>query len=86
MTKTNEFLEIIEKKNKEKNKSKFSGTFSEYLKLVEEDGTISILAHKRLYETIKEEGVTRMSPEDGRCANLFNGEKIRTYDYFQTMF
>lgn len=86
MTKTNEFLDIIEKKNKEKNKSKFSGTFSDYLKLVEEDGGITVLAHRRLYDTIKEKGVTRMSPEDGRCANLFNGEKLRTYDYFQSKF
>ncbi|MBC8225725.1 MAG: hypothetical protein H8E74_01110 [Gammaproteobacteria bacterium] len=86
MTKTNKFLDIIEKKSKEKGKDKFSGTFSDYLKLIEESEGISVLAHKRLYDAIKSRGVTRMTPEDPRCANLFNGEKLRTYDYFQSNF
>jgi serine protein kinase len=86
MTKTNEFLDIVEKRSKEKSRTKFSGTFSDYLELVEENRGIPVLAHRRLYDTIKDHGVTRMSPEDGRCANLFNGEQIRTYDYFQSKF
>jgi serine protein kinase len=86
MTKTNEFLDIVEKRSKEKSRAKFSGTFSDYLELVEENRRIPVLAHRRLYDTIKDYGVTRMSPEDGRCANLFNGEQIRTYDYFQSKF
>lgn len=86
MTKTNEFLDIIKKRSKKKSRSKFAGTFSDYLKLIEETEGISVLAHKRLYDTIKAYGVTRMSPESDRCASLFNSEKLRTYDYFQSKF
>ena len=85
-TKTNKFLEIAEKHKKSNKREKFSGVFSDYLELLEEDKKISMLAHKRLYTTITGEGVTRMSEEDARCSNLFGGESMKTYDYFQDKF
>ena len=85
-TKTNEFLAIAEKHKKSSKKEKFSGTFAEYLELLEEDKSLAVLAHKRLYKTIIDEGITRMSEEDSRCNNLFNGESLKTYDYFQSRF
>jgi len=86
MKKTNEFLDIVKKKSKEKRKERFSGPFSQYLVLVEEDKRLSILAHRRLYDTIVSYGITRMAEDDSRCNNLFNGEQLKTYDYFQTKF
>ena len=83
---TNKFLEIAEEHKKSSRREKFSGTFSDYLELLENDKDISILAHKRLYTTIVEQGITRLSEEDTRCNNLFNGEALRTYDYFQDRF
>ena len=85
-TKTNKFLEIAENHRNNKKRDKFSGVFADYLLLLEKDKGISKLAHKRLYETIVEKGITRMSEEDSRCNNLFNGESLRTYDYFQRRF
>jgi len=85
-SKTNKFLEIAEEHKKSSRREKFSGTFSDYLELLENDKDISILAHKRLYTTIVEQGITRLSEEDTRCNNLFNGEALRTYDYFQDRF
>lgn len=85
-SKTNKFLEIAEKHKKDSKREKFSGVFSDYLELLEEDKKIAMLAHKRLYTTITQQGITRMSEEDSRCSNLFNGEAVRTYDYFQSKF
>jgi serine protein kinase len=86
MKKTNKFLKLVESHEASKKKEKFSGVFSEYLELLEENKGLSQLAHKRLYKTIMEKGMTRMSEEDSRCNNLFNGEPVRTYDYFQDRF
>lgn len=86
MKKTNKFLKLAESHKANKKKEKFSGVFSEYLELLEENKGLSQLAHKRLYKTIMEKGMTRMSEEDSRCNNLFNGEPVRTYDYFQDRF
>ena len=86
MKKTNKFLDIAERKSREKKAEKFTGTLAEYLNLVEENKQLPILAHKRLYDAIIAHGVTRMSKEDSRCTSLFNSEAVRTYDYFQSNF
>lgn len=85
-TKTSKFLEVAEKHKKDSKKEKFSGTFSDYLELLEENKKVAILAHKKLYGAITKHGITRMSEEDSRCNNLFNGESLKTYDYFQDRF
>ena len=85
-SKTNKFLQIAEEHKKGSKKEKFRGTFSEFLELFEGDPGVAKLAHKRLYDTIVDHGITRMSEEDSRCNNLFNGDEIRTYDYFQSKF
>ena len=85
-SKTNQFLKIAEDHKKSSKREKFSGTFSEFLELLEKDKTISHLAHKRLYNSITSKGITRMSEEDSRCNNLFNGDALKTYDYFQSKF
>ena len=85
-SKTNKFLQIAEEHKKGRKKEKFRGTFSEFLELFEGNPGVAKLAHKRLYDTIVAHGITRMSEEDSRCNNLFNGDEIRTYDYFQSKF
>ena len=35
---------------------------------------------------LRKHGITRMSEEDTRCNNLFNGDELKTYDYFQSKF
>ena len=85
-SKTNKFLKIAEEHKKGSKREKFHGTFSEFLELFEGEPDVAILAHKRLYEAIIKHGITRMSEEDTRCNNLFNGDEIKTYDYFQSKF
>jgi serine protein kinase len=85
-SKTNKFLEIAEQHKKDSKKEKFKGTFADYLGLLEGDKTIAQLAHKRLYKTIINKGITKMTEDDSRCNNLFNGESLKTYDYFQSRF
>jgi len=85
-TKTDKFVALAEKHKKSSKKEKFSGTFEDYLSMLEEHRDICDLAHKRLYKTILNRGVTRMSEEDSRCNNLFGGESLKTYDYFQSKF
>jgi len=87
-TKSDRFLKAIGKHDelKKKKKKKFSGTLHEYLKLLEENNSITRLAHKRLYESITSLGVTKMSQADERCKKLFGGNELKTYDYFQGKF
>ena len=85
-TKSDKFLKLVGKHQEKKKVEKFHGTLSEYLALLEKNTDIPKLAHKRLFDTINSHGMTKMSNADARCNKLFNGEEIRTYDYFQSKF
>ena len=84
--KSNKFLKLVKKHKEKKARDKFKGTLEDYLKLIEEDRSITKLAHKRLYDSIIKNGVTKLSTSEERCNKLFNGEELKTYDYFQSKF
>jgi serine protein kinase len=84
--KSSKFLKLVEKHKEKKTVEKFSGSLEDYLKEIEKDPSITSLAHKRLYDIIAKQGITRMSKSDSRCNKLFGGEEVRTYDYFQSKF
>jgi len=84
--KTNKFLKLVEKHQEGVKEQKFKGTLSEYLELLEKDKSISKLSHKRLYDSIIKHGIERMDESDSRCNKLFGGERVRTYNYFQSHF
>jgi len=84
--KNKDFLDIIEKQRARKKKEKFSGSFLDYLSLVKENPSIVKLAHKRLYESIKDHGVDTLDVDSEDYRPIFNGDKIRTYDYFKEEF
>ncbi len=86
MTTTNKFLESVREHRESKKTEKFSGVLEDYLRLIEKDKGIPALAHKRLYEKILSEGLTILDETDGRCNKLFNGERVKTYDYFSDQF
>ena len=86
INKSDKFLKLVGKHQEKKKPEKFRGNLEEYLKKLEEDTVVAQLAHKRLYEVIAKKGITRMSPSDGRCSKLFNGEELKTYDHFQSKF
>ena len=82
----NKYLDIIKSQRQSSKKEKFEGTFLEYLSLVEEDPSVAQHAHKRLYDVIVDRGVEKMKDGDPRKHKLFNGDSIKTYDYFQEEF
>ena len=89
MTKTNKsdkFLKLIGEHQEKKKVEKFRGTLTDYLKLIEKTNDITKLAHKRLYDAITAHGITRLQSSNERCNKIFNGEEVRTYDYFQGNF
>ena len=89
MTKNNKsdkFLKLVGKHKEQKKKEKFVGTLEDYLKIIEADPSVPKLAHKRLFDVISSQGVTKMSKSDERCNKLFSGAELRTYDYFQSKF
>ena len=52
MTTTNKFLKSVKIHRESKGAEKFQGFLADYLKLLEKNPDISILAHKRLYKQI----------------------------------
>jgi serine protein kinase len=81
-----DFLSIIKKQRGKKKEKKFDGTLLEYLELVREDPSVVKLAHRRLYDAINEKGCNVVDIDDEGYRGIFNGDKIRVYDYFKEEF
>ena len=86
MARNNEFLKLIKKQRNAKKKERFEGTFLEYLELVKNNPSSIKLAHRRLYETIKDRGLDTLDVDSENYRDIFNGDKIRTYNYFEKEF
>ena len=71
MTTTNKFLERVK---------------AEYLKLIESNTSIAVLAHKRLYDQITSHGITTLDETNDRCNKIFDGEEVKVYNYFSSQF
>jgi len=86
MARNNEFLKLIKKQRSAKKKERFEGSFLEYLELVKNKPGSIKLAHRRLYETIKDRGLETLDVDSENYRDIFNGDKIRTYNYFEKEF
>lgn len=86
MSITSKFLKNVEKHRTAKKTEKFKGCLEDYLLLIEDDPSIGVLAHKRLYTQIMSYGLTTLDNTNERCAKLFDGDPIKTYDYFSQYF
>ena len=87
MASNNEFLKLIKKQRKvSSSKTKFRGTFLEYLELVKDSPNIVKTSHRRLYDAITERGVVVMPDSDKRKSKIFEGDNLKIYDYFQEEF
>ena len=82
----NKFLDLIKNQRKKKKAEKFKGTFIEYLEMIKENPDNIKLAHKRLYEAICNFGVETVDVDSDKYRDIYNGDKIRTYDYFKEEF
>ena len=87
MAKSNkDFLDLIIKQRSQKKNKKFKGTFLDYLNLLRDDPTVAKLAHVRLRDAIETHGTSYLDTSTPRCRKLFDGERIRVYDYFSSEF
>jgi len=80
------FLDLIEKQRSKSKRVKFSGTFLKYLEIIQKNPEIVKLSHKRLYETIRDVGVETVDVDSDKYRVVFNGDKLRFYDYFSEDF
>ena len=81
-----DLLQIIKNQRSKKKAEKFSGKFIDYLNLIRENPDLVKLSHKRLYESIVSQGVKTLDVDSEGYRNIFNGEKLRVYDYFSSEF
>jgi len=86
MSTTSKFLNNIKKHQEGIKTEKFDGFLGDYLKLIEKDKDIPVLAHKRLYKQITSSGLSTLEESNPRCAKLFDGDSVKIYDYFSSQF
>ena len=86
MARKSDFLNIIEKQRNKKKREKFEGTFIDYLNHLQDNPGLVKLAHKRLYDTVIKQGVNTIDVDTDGYRDIFNGDKIRVYDYFSEEF
>ena len=81
-----DFLKIIKSQRKESAKDSWTGSFIDYLNLVETEPTVTKLAARRMVDAIESYGVEALEDSDPRCRKLFDSDKLRTYKYFKDDF
>ena len=82
-----ELLDAIKKQRvSSQKKKKFEGTFLEYLDLVQKNPDIVKSSHKRLFDAIEKNGVSKMEDSNPRKKKIFNGDNVLIYDYFKSEF
>ena len=84
--KMSNFLDMIKKQRAASKHEKFKGTFLDYLKIIQDNPETVQLAHKRLYEIILKFGMETVDIDSDQYRDIFNGDKIRLYDYFKKEF
>jgi len=81
-----DFLKIIQKQRASGQKESWNGTFLDYLAEIKKRPEHVKLAHKRITDAIESYGVAPMEDSDPRCRKLFDGDKLKTYNYFKDEF
>ncbi|WP_234122726.1 PrkA family serine protein kinase [Clostridium hydrogenum] len=82
-----DFKEIIKNDREGSNKVKFEGTFLDYLNLVKENPDICKLAHKRVYDMIKNKGFEILKPDENpRIRKIYGSDPIKRYNFFKDDF
>ena len=80
------FLSLIESQRREKKTERFSGTFIDYLELINEKPEIVKSSHKRLYDSIVSSGMEIMEDSNPRKRKIFDGDNVKIYSYFKDSF
>ncbi|WP_105614225.1 PrkA family serine protein kinase [Vallitalea okinawensis] len=82
-----EFSELIKKDREDRKKFYFEGTFLDYLKLLQEDTSLSRLAHERMYQTIIDQGIEVIdTTENPKYRRIYGNNIIKKYNFFKDDF
>jgi serine protein kinase len=81
-----DFLKLIKKQRAESQKEAWKGTLVDYLEVLKENPDVAKLSARRLFDAVASYGVDTMSESDPRCKKLFDGDKLRVYNYFKDEF
>ena len=77
------FKEMIENDRERQKKTKFEGTFLDYLELVKATPDIAKLSHKRLFDIILQKGFEILKPEENpRIRKIYGNDLIKRYNFF----
>jgi serine protein kinase len=84
---TIDFAGLIEKDRSEQQRSRWQGTFLDYLELVKEDKSLADLAHMRMYKMLTSKGQEQLDLEkDPKAKRVFGEDTITTYGFFKDEF
>ncbi|ADL49872.1 PrkA family serine protein kinase [Clostridium cellulovorans] len=82
-----DFEELILHDREKRNKSKFEGSFLEYLELVRNKPEVAKLAHERMYNLLMEKGFDVLKAEDNpRVKKIYGNDIIKRYNFFKDDF
>ena len=82
-----DFENMIQNDRENKVKSKFEGTFLEYLDIIKTNPDNAKLSHKRMYDTIIKGGFEVLKPEENpRIRKIYGNDIIKRYDFFKNDF
>lgn len=82
-----DFKEIIQKSRAEREKNQFEGTFLDYLEILKENPSLSMLAHQRMYEIIMDKGVEVINTnENPRLRRIYGNTVLKKYNIFKEDF
>ncbi len=81
------FSELIKKDREERKKQDFEGTFLDYLNILKDNPSLCMLAHKRMYEVIQNEGAKVVNTlENPRLRRIYGNDAIKIYDFFRDFY
>lgn len=82
-----DFGYIIKDDRIQRPRERFSGTFLEYLEIVKQDPSKTILAHQRMFRIITESGIEVIKTEDyPRLRRIYGNDTIKRYRFFESDF
>ena len=81
-----DFLNLIKQQRADAKKEAWKGTFIDYLGVVKENPDLAKLSHRRLADVIENYGVNVIPESDPRFKKIFDGDRLRMYDYFKEEF
>ena len=81
------FSDFIQNDRAERTHLDFSGTFLEYLKLLQVTPELAILSHQRMYKLLTEPGVEVIKTnEDERLHKIYGNDVLKRYKFFENEF